>query len=145
MLLKDESINLIFILDNHFPRSSSLLVLMKKQNSRSGIRHFYEQDATTRQAVIKELNVITTQILEVEKLEDFESLLLKHEQIIATHLQLERAQDLYFGDYWGAVKSLGAWGGDFVLVTSNRAKEETITYFRERGFEVVLGYREMVK
>ena len=30
---------------------------------------------------------------------------------------MPRAQDLYFPDFKGVIKSLGAWGGDFVLAT----------------------------
>jgi len=43
------------------------------------------------------------------------------------------------------VKSLGAWGGDFVLVTSNRPEEETRNYFNEKGLEVFLRYDEIIK
>ncbi|MGB1242633.1 MAG: GYDIA family GHMP kinase [Chitinophagales bacterium] len=118
--------------------------LGKKQNSREGIRHFYEQDATTRQNVILTLNEITKRILKVETLAAFETLLQTHEQIIADNLQLQKVKNLYFEDYWGTVKSLGAWGGDFVLATSNLPEKETFGYFEGKGFGTVLKYSEMV-
>jgi hypothetical protein len=46
-----------------------------------------------------------------------------------------------FPDYFGEIKSLGAWGGDFVLVTGN---ESTPTYFKNKGFETIISYSEMV-
>ncbi|MGB0931647.1 MAG: GYDIA family GHMP kinase [Chitinophagales bacterium] len=118
--------------------------LNKKQNSRDAIRHFYEQDAATRQNIILILNEITERILKVETLAAFETLLQTHEQIIADNLLLSKVKDLYFADYWGVVKSLGAWGGDFVLVTSDLPQQETFTYFAEKGFETVLKWNEMV-
>ena len=54
------------------------------------------------------------------------------------------AKDLHFKDYWGIIKSLGAWGGDFVLATSTESPEKTKAYFNERGFEIVLPYRELI-
>ena len=62
--------------------------------------------------------------------------------MIAKNLQLQRAKMLYFSDFWGEVKSLGAWGGDFVLVTSDRSLETTRAYFQERGFEQFFRYQD---
>lgn len=118
--------------------------LGKKQNSREGIRHFYQQDSQTHSSIIAQLDGITEQILEVKKLEDFEKLLEQHERVISDSLQLEEVKSLYFKDYWGAVKSLGAWGGDFVLASSNRKAKETFAYFKNKGFNTVLRYRDMV-
>jgi hypothetical protein len=39
------------------------------------------------------------------------------------------------------IKSLGAWGGDFVMCIS---KENPTEYFREKGFEVVVPYSDMI-
>ena len=39
---------------------------------------------------------------------------------------MKRIKENAFSDYFGQVKSLGAWGGDFVLVTGN---EDTPSIF----------------
>jgi len=57
---------------------------------------------------------------------------------------LPKVKELYFDDYWGSVKSLGAWGGDFVLATSNRTEEETRAYFTQKGFKTFLKFQEMI-
>ncbi len=49
-----------------------------------------------------------------------------------------------FSDYWGEVKSLGAWGGDFVLVTSKKPIEETREYFLNKGNDVFIPYAELI-
>jgi hypothetical protein len=82
-------------------------------------------------------------MLAAEDLEAFERVVIAHEQCIGAALELPTAKSLYFSDYWGTVKSLGAWGGDFVLVTSARGEAETRRYFLERGYSVVLGWKEL--
>lgn len=77
-------------------------------------------------------------------LKSFENCVYDHEQIIANALNLKKVKDIHFQDYWGAVKSLGAWGGDFALVTSNKSVKETKEYFRLRGFETVMGFDELI-
>ena len=49
-----------------------------------------------------------------------------------------------FADYWGCIKSLGAWGGDFVLATSEKSEEETRTYFKSKGLDVIFRYDELI-
>ena len=46
-----------------------------------------------------------------------------------------------FSDFKGTIKSLGAWGGDFVLVFS---KEDPTIYFKNKGFETIVTYSEMI-
>ena len=75
----------------------------------------------------------------------FEALLEEHETIVQMTVKQARAKERYFEDYWGAVKSLGAWGGDFVLVTSDRSEAETKAYFEAKGFSTVLSYDELIK
>ncbi|MDB9721346.1 GHMP kinase, partial [Winogradskyella sp.] len=37
---------------------------------------------------------------------------------------------------------LGAWGGDFVMVT---AEEDPTDYFKSKGFNTIIPYTEMVR
>ncbi|MDX2072056.1 MAG: GYDIA family GHMP kinase [Haliscomenobacter sp.] len=117
--------------------------LGKKQNSREGIQRYRALGEKVK-ASLAEINHLTLDIAACDSLEVFESLILQHELIVSTNLNLTRAQNLYFSDYWGVVKSLGAWGGDFVLVTSDQDTASTKNYFQEKGFEVILSYTEMI-
>jgi hypothetical protein len=83
-------------------------------------------------------------IRQSKTLKDFNKCLVEHENLVAKTLELERAKDLYFKDFWGEIKSLGAWGGDFILATSERSEADTRAYFLEKGFPVFLKYEELV-
>lgn len=118
--------------------------LGKKQNSRDAIRH-YREFAEEHSGLADSISMLTMQILEAGSLEAFLDLLLEHERRIGEAIGLPRAQELYFDDFPGVVKSLGAWGGDFVLAGSVGEPESVQHYFQEKGFEVCIPYAQMVQ
>ncbi len=127
-----------------FKNNIYFVYLNKKQNSRDSIKRYREIVSGPKDQIIKKLNAITDGILTAIDLEEFEQYLFEHETIISNALDLARVRDLYFSDYWGAVKSLGAWGGDFALVTSNKSEEETKKYFISKGYETLISFDELI-
>lgn len=126
-----------------FKENLYFVYLGKKQNSRAGIKR-YKTITENKAAAVKSISEITEQIQNVNTLLKFELLLKKHEKITSKQIGLPTVQSKHFEYYWGIVKSLGAWGGDFVLVTSHRSYEETKNYFNEKGFQTFLKYEEMI-
>lgn len=118
--------------------------LGRKQNSREGIAR-YRSIQADREDYAERFSVLTTAFLCATDLATFDSLIREHEQWVASLLGLTRAKDLYFSDFSGEVKSLGAWGGDFVLATSDRPEQEVRAYFAAKGMDVFLRYEELVK
>ncbi len=128
--------------DPPFKNQLYFIFLGKKQNSREGISHYRKMDK--KENLISEFSHLTKKILVCKDFSEFEKLINKHEDLVSTTLHLQKVKDLHFKDYWGSVKSLGAWGGDFVLATSDRSEEETKRYFNEKGFEVFLKYDNII-
>jgi len=120
------------------------IYLGKKQNSREGIQRYRER-VNRKSELIETISVITREVLLTDTLSNFEDQINRHEQLVSDALLLPKVKDLYFSDYWGSVKSLGAWGGDFAMATSASDRESTIDYFRQKGFETILSYDQMVK
>jgi len=132
-----------------FTKNIYFLYLNKKQNTRESIERYRaltESDDTGSK--IKELSQritdITDQMLAAIDLKEFEQLVFEHENIISKIIDMPRIQDREFSDYWGSVKSLGGWGGDFAMVTSFKSPEETKAYFSKRGYETFLSYGELI-
>ncbi len=117
--------------------------LGKKQNSREGIAHYRER-VVQKPGIIEKVSQLTQQFLEARTLEELDAVLLAHELLISETLGMPRAKDLYFKDYWGEVKSLGAWGGDFVLVTSVQSEAVTRAYFERKGLEIIIPWQKMI-
>ncbi len=133
-----------------FKQNLYFVYLGKKQNSREGIeryktRKMAQNGKNTEGVYLKEITDLTTAFLTASDLKTFDKLIVQHENLIASLIELPRAKTLYFADFWGEIKSLGAWGGDFVLATSDRNTAETKAYFSKKGFETVLTYDEMIK
>ena len=73
----------------------------------------------------------------------FENLLVEHENLMSHVLQRDTIKESLFQMYAGGViKSLGAWGGDFVMVTAKTP--EDLNYFKEKGFKTILPWNEMI-
>lgn len=116
--------------------------LNQKQNSREGIAR-YRQAGKKVIEKIQGISEITQAILTVDDQRAFDGLLRIHEEIVSTTLDIPKVQSLYFSDFNGTIKSLGAWGGDFVLASSNMERSATEQYFKSKGMDVVLGFRAM--
>lgn len=119
--------------------------LNQKQDSREALVHYMVTPLEQREVPLPRITQITFNVAQYTRnLEDFEALMTEHEELVQTVVQQPRAKERFFSDYWGEVKSLGAWGGDFVLVTSNEPEEKTRQYFAEKGFDTVISYDEMI-
>ena len=117
------------------------LYLNKKQNSKTAIEN-YRSKKLQLQEQIKEVDKITKEIVNSKlTLKEFKSLIIKHETLVSEILEVPTIQEMYFKDFNGVIKSLGAWGGDFVMVIS---EDNPKSYFKDKGFETLLAYKEMI-
>jgi len=117
--------------------------LEKKQNSRSGIEHYRSKKPPTS-LEINQMNEIAETLFFATTLEIFEKAIEKHEAFIARFINMEPVKNKIFPDFWGAIKSLGAWGGDFVLATSSKDDATTKDYFSSKGYHTILLFSELV-
>ncbi|MDI1316184.1 GYDIA family GHMP kinase [Flavobacterium sp.] len=114
--------------------------LNKKQSSKSSIAAYYGKEGNIEKR-IPVLNAITERVVQATTAKEFAIALQSHEMEISTILEVPTVQESLFSDFDGVVKSLGAWGGDFVMSIS---KENPTVYFRNKGFDVVIPYEEMI-
>jgi mevalonate kinase len=124
----------------NFKENLFFVHLNQKQDSKEGILKFRQREQSF-QKEIEQISTISDEFLKATSLIDFNKLIVEHEQIISSIIKLKPVKENLFLDYFGEIKSLGAWGGDFVLVTGN---DETSRYFKKKGFDTVLSYSEMI-
>jgi mevalonate kinase len=123
-----------------FTQKIFFVYLNKKQSSKSAIASYLDKQAKIDKTVAI-INTITNTVAHTNEPKEFALALLQHEIELSNILEQQTIQEALFSDFKGVVKSLGAWGGDFVLAIS---KENPTDYFKERGFEVVIPYGEMI-
>ena len=114
--------------------------LNQKQNSREGIAQYKEHREEAKK-LIPEINELTQEFLKANSSTNLAKIIIEHEQIISSIIKQTPVKKRLFPDYFGEIKSLGAWGGDFVLATGN---EKTSTYFKEKGYNTIVPYKEMI-
>jgi len=117
------------------------IFLNKKQDSKEGISR-YKDVARHKETALAKIDLITEQITAIHDLEVFRNLMEQHETIISSLLQLPKIKDELFPDYHGLVKSLGAWGGDFILVSG---RKDDMEYFKNKGYTTIIPFAEMLK
>ena len=116
----------------------------QKQSSSKEIKAFLAKaNPVDLQKDIEAVSKISRAVPKCETLDEFAMLMQCHERIISRCIGQERVQKR-FPDFEGVLKSLGAWGGDFNLAATHWNKEQVKTYFKEKGLDVIFGYKELV-
>lgn len=113
----------------------------RKQDTREGVKRF-RSGGKVPENVILNVSDITREIISTTNLNEFMGKIEEHELLIAGLLQTERAKEK-FSDFNGAVKSLGAWGGDFFMVVTEEGEEYVRRYFGKRGMDNLLSFDEI--
>ncbi|SDK91616.1 Mevalonate kinase [Salinimicrobium catena] len=124
-----------------FSDSIFFVHLNRKQNSRESIQHYKKQEKEALATACEKISRLTHQVITCSSLSEFNLLLEIHEQIISQLINLPKVKTSFFPDYSGGIKSLGGWGGDFILATGGEAEQD---YFRKKGYETIIPYSEMI-
>jgi len=113
--------------------------LNKKQNSRDGIKSYRKADINVENFISK-ITSLTNKIVLCNDVAQFKQLILEHENLVGKVLNQIPIQQELFSDFSGTIKSLGAWGGDFIMAVGEKNTPE---YFKSKGYCTVLTYAEM--
>ncbi|MBS7229811.1 GHMP kinase [Flavobacterium psychroterrae] len=125
-----------------FTQNIYFVYLNKKQNSKAAINAYYNnRNENLENTILDNNNKITDSILNAQTIKEFAVAVEKHEMHLSNILEIRTIKETSFPDFNGAIKSLGAWGGDFVMVIS---KEDPTLYFSEKGYNTILSYDEMI-
>lgn len=114
--------------------------LNAKQDSRQGIAKYRLLNKANKNT-IERITTITQDMLVCDSLDAFEALLTAHELIISELIGQPPIKQRLFPDYTGAIKSLGAWGGDFILVSGTTNPK---AYFDSKGYRIILRYSDLI-
>ena len=124
-----------------FATSLFFVYLNKKQNSREGIA-LYQGLKKNKKPLVTQLSQLTEEIYRTLSLDSFSKLLSEHEAVLSSYLRLPTVKDSLFKDFSGTIKSLGAWGGDFVLAIGEESYIKE--YFISRGMQTILPFEQMI-
>jgi len=143
-LQQGESISAPVDFNPPFTEGMSLVYLGSKQHSDIEVEKFKSRSESGFQDEIRRITDISRQIVLEQSQEIFIELLKEHEAIIGKVLDKKPVKNSLFPDFKGIVKSLGAWGGDFVLGVTTSGDDYLDDYFRRKSFDTILPYRNVV-
>ena len=114
--------------------------LNQKQVSSDSIRGYRSKKKNEK--ALNRVSELSKILLNAANLNDFNDGLKEHESILASILETRPIQEKLFTDFKGQTKSLGAWGGDFILATGDQS---TPSYFAQKGYTTILPFSSMIK
>ena len=126
--------------DPPFKENLFFVYLNEKQNSRDAIAN-YRLLEFDKAALVHKLTSITKNMVTCSTLAEFEALMDLHERTLSKVLKVPTVKKRLFPAYPGSIKSLGAWGGDFVLATGSQENQE---HFKQNGYPTVFPYSKLV-
>ena len=115
------------------------IYLNKKQDSGKEIISY--RNLNISDSDIDKVTSISKQIVKTKSQQEFNLLLDSHEEILSTILKRDTIKKELFSDFEGSIKNLGAWGGDFILVSGSYNPS---SYFNGKGFNIIFSFNEMV-
>lgn len=130
------------VLDFSFHRNLFFVYLGKKKNSRDAIQHY--RAGLSSDLFLQKINDLTEGFIFARDLQEMQEVMVAHETILERRLQTKNIKQERFADLNGAVKSLGGWGGDFVLIATSMDKKDLIKYAQSKGLKTVFSYQEMI-
>lgn len=114
--------------------------LNRKQDSRDSIAQFNKE--LLSEDVRNELSNMPHRFIETANdLDAYNKTIHRHEDIISKLVGIETIKKQLFRDYTGAIKSLGGWGGDFVMATGDQKER---LYFKNKGYDIIYEWDDVV-
>lgn len=89
-------------------------------------------------------STLSQRMLQADELSEFQGLMEEHEALLSDLMKLERVAETHFPDLQGSVKSLGAWGGDFVMIASEQDPAALLNYLDALGFTTRFSYKDLI-
>jgi mevalonate kinase len=124
-----------------FTKDLYFVYLNKKQSSKNAITAYNINKKVNLAKTIDLNDKITFEALKATTIKSFASAIEKHEAEMSNILEMQTVKESLFHDFNGSIKSLGAWGGDFVMAI---ATENPSHYFASKGYHTIIRYDEMI-
>lgn len=131
--------------DLEYPFSDRLYFVYSgaKKSTRSEVGRFLSEKVV-HQNEVDQISQLAGQIARAKDLPEFQRIITEHEKRVSGLLGMPTVKSTYFADFDGAVKSLGAWGGDFYLVASQLGETEVRNYFNTKGLTTIIPWNELI-
>lgn len=130
--------------DPQFKDQVYFIYLGQKQDSAISVDRFKSRKKSFRNET-ELISELSKHIASSVTLDDFEYYIKEHEMIISSILKQKRIKEARFLDFEGEVKSLGAWGGDFAMITWHDSRKKLKQYLGEKNIDIIFSFEELIR
>jgi mevalonate kinase len=117
--------------------------LGNKQDSQKSVEKFRNMNLSDLN-LIDWVSQITEAMTGAASPGEFMGLMRLHEALLSELLEIPPVKEERFPGFDGEIKSLGAWGGDFIMACSGSGNEYVKRYFQSKGLTTVFSWPEIV-
>ena len=124
-----------------FTKNVYFIYLNKKQSSKTAIAAYSMNKKNNLSNTIALNDIMTSEVLNATTLASFATALQKLEIQMSIILETQTIKESLFPDFNGVLKSLGAWGGDFVMASKFPDYE---AWFQKKGFPGIFIWNDLI-
>jgi mevalonate kinase len=115
-----------------------------KQDSADEVQKYRNRNSDIDKNAIDAASILTERMIGASTLSDFEQVMREHEVLISKLLVVPPIKQTLFRNLPGEVKSLGAWGGDFCMLTWRDDAALLSAYLKSKNFEIWFNFNDIV-
>jgi mevalonate kinase len=129
----------------NYPFADQLFLVYsgKKKSTAREVRSFLKEKMIS-ETQIAEMTALSEEFAICSNQQDFNRLIEIHESMIGKIIGQIPVKAQIFQDFDGAIKSLGAWGGDFWLVSTALSYQQVWDYFVNKGLHTVFKWSDLI-
>jgi mevalonate kinase len=128
-----------------YPFSDQLFLVYSGQKKKTAkeVSSFLKEKSVSEQ-LITEMSILAGEIAACREQHEFNRLIELHEEMIGSLIGQKPVKGQYFADFDGGIKSLGAWGGDFYLVSTEQPFAAGKKYFGNKGLSTMFRWDDLI-
>jgi len=131
------------LLDYPFADQLFLLYSGQKKKTSSEVNKYLKEKQVSVQ-LVDEISTLSNEFADCRDQKEFNRLIILHEQLVGGLIGKTPVKSEYFPDFDGEIKSLGAWGGDFYLISTKLPFSETKKYFENTGLTTIFRWDDLI-
>jgi mevalonate kinase len=132
------------IIPDHIKNCLYFIYTGQKQNSKQAIENYRLRDIDQDQ-IRQSIEDINAQLLAPSTSSDlWIEQLTEHENLISASLNIPKISETLMKDIPYFTKSLGAWGGDFVMCVTEQNEDQVKKTFESKGFKTFFNFNELI-
>jgi len=130
-------------LDYSFADQLFLVYSGKKKKTSPEVDIFLKEKKVSAH-LIEEVSAMTDEFADCRIQKEFNHLIRLHEKIVGELIGQVPVKEQLFADFDGEIKSLGAWGGDFYLISTALPFFEIKKYFDNIGLTTIFSWNDLI-